>query len=473
MRPASIYFGPLFVPYFSVSAAPMQSQESADLVIAPRWLLPMDSPAALRGHAVAITSGRIVAVAPDSEICARFAPRERLERPDHVLLPGFVNAHTRASHTLLRGLPVHAPLMRWVREVLAPAELRALNPDFVRSGTQLAIAEMLRAGITAFAGSDAFPEEAARAAAEARVRAVIGLPVSSDASAYAEDATAHFVRAERLWDEYRSSPWVSLYFAPPPAYAIDDSLLTHLRSVADELDARIAMPLHESELEVRDSLGQHGKRPLRRLADLGLLRPGFTAVHLNRLDPTDLATARDTGIAVVACPQSDLRLGSGRCAIEVLKESGIATGLGTGSPVAAGAFDLLAEAKLAAQLAWREMEKSGAGGDLSAELSSAFALRLATFGGAQAIGLGEVCGTLTPGKAADLTCIEIGAQAAAQPAASIADAVLFSCTRQHVTDVWVGGRAAVANRQLLAFDEQELRHLAQQWAERARFGEDL
>jgi 5-methylthioadenosine/S-adenosylhomocysteine deaminase len=240
----------------------MQSKETADLLIAHRWLMACDSLAVRSDHAIAVTGGRIVAVGRVTDLDARFEPRERISRPDHVLLPGFVNAQTHASMILLRGLPVYSPLMRWMRETMAPAELRNVSPDFVRDGTTLAIAAMLRAGITTFAGSDPFSGEAARAAAEARMRAVIGLPVSETASAWAEDAMAHFVFAERLWDEYRSSPWVSLYFALPAAFEISDRLLTHLRSVADEIDARVAMPVNESEIEVHDTLSQHSCRPL-------------------------------------------------------------------------------------------------------------------------------------------------------------------------------------------------------------------
>jgi 5-methylthioadenosine/S-adenosylhomocysteine deaminase len=440
----------------------MQSKESADVLLAPRWVMPIaPENAAFRDHAVVVSGGRIVAVGPSADLEAKFAPRERISRPNHVLLPGFVDAHSRASMSLMHGLPVYAPVMRWMRETVTAAELRSVTPDFVRDGTLLAIAAMLRAGITAFSGSDLFPDEAARAAAEARVRAVIGLPVSETGSAWAEDTMAHFVRAERLWDEYKSSPWVSLYFSLPPSYAISDGLLTHVRSVADEIDARVAMPVHETEVEVRDSLSQHGCRPLRRLADQGLLRPGFTALHMNRLDGSDLDVARQTGIGAVACTQSDLRLGSGSCPVWMLTECGVNVGFGSGSPVSAGAFDMLAEARLAAQLHASRNE-----GD---SLSSAFWLGAATYGGAVALGLDATCGSLEVGKAADMICIDLGALAD-RPAATVADAVLFSATRGDVSDVWVGGRAAVSSGHLLAFDEQDLMRLAHDWASRIESG---
>jgi 5-methylthioadenosine/S-adenosylhomocysteine deaminase len=430
--------------------------EPVDLLITPRWLLPI-APAnvALEGHAVAIAAGRILAVGPVAQLESRFDARERVFRGSHVLLPGFVNAHTRASMALMRGLRVHAPVLRWQRETVAPAE-SIVSPDFVREGTRLAIAEMLRAGITAFSDSYLFPEEAARAAAEARVRAVIGLPVS-EVSAEPESA-AHLDRAAQLWDDYRADPWVSLYFAPPAPFAIGDPTLARLRIVADELDARIAMPVHETALEVRDSVSQHGLRPLQRLEKLGLLRPGFTAVHMNHVEPGDIAIAASAGLSVVACPQADLRLASGSCAVSALLECGVPFGFGSDSPVASGAFDLLAEARLAALL-------SASDGGIGA----ADALSAATLGGAIALGLGATCGSIEPGKSADLVCIDL-ATLACEPFTSIPEAVLFGATRREITDVWSGGRAAVSESQLLAFDERELLRLARLWADRVASG---
>src|SRR5262245_50364751 len=256
----------------------------------------------LEDHAVAVMSGRIVALGPVAEMRAKFEAREHVVRGSHALLPGFVNAHTRAAMTLFRGLPVRGTRSQWLRHTVRVAEQRCLSPDFVREGTRLAIAEMLRAGITSFADMYMFPEEAARAASTARMRAAIGLPVSDTPNVWADSANAYFEKAEQLWDEYLADPWVCLYFAPHDAAEVSDQSLIRVRRVADELDARVAM---ESP-------------PLRRLHELGLLRPGFTAIDVrsltdeaqpNSLRPEDIEVAASTAIHVVACVQADLRLG--------------------------------------------------------------------------------------------------------------------------------------------------------------------
>ncbi len=436
----------------------MSTREYAELLIEPRWLLPI-APAntALVDHAVAVSAGRILAMGPAAQLRARFEIRERVVRERHALLPGLVNAHTRACHTLLRGLPVRGPRWRWLTETLAPVEQRCLSADFVRDGTRLAMAEMLCAGITCFADLSLFPEEAARAAAAAHMRAAIGLPVTDAPTPWAENATAHLARAERLWDEYRSDSRIGLYFAPLTVHGLSEALLMRVRRVADELDARVAVQLAElagpaesADAAVQDSArAQRSARPLRQLHALGLLRPGFTAIGAGVCDGADLELLARHGASLIACPQADLRLGA-RSPVVALE--GNRTGLGTDSPAAAGALDVLAEARSAA---------------LHSGLGAAEALRMATLGGATVLGLQAQIGSIEPGKAADLTCIDLGALAC-QPAATIQDAITFAATRSQVSDVWTAGRVAVSGARLVVFDAEELAGLPACWAQRIR-----
>jgi 5-methylthioadenosine/S-adenosylhomocysteine deaminase len=491
-----------------------------------------------------------------AEINARFEPRERVVRADHALLPGFVNAHTRAATTLLRGLRVYGPRRHWMQETVVPVARSCMSPDFVREGTQLAVAEMLRAGITAFADMYLFPEEAARVASAARIRAAIGLPVTDGPTAWAESATGHLAKAEQLWDEYQSNPWVSLYFAPHDAFGESDQTLARVRRVADELDARVAMYLAPGE--VQNHAGD--RSPLVRLQELGLLGPGFTAVHLAGADREELEIAASTGICVVACQQSHLRFDAALCPIGDLEARGVTVGLGTDSPVSVGALDVLSEARVGALVAGLVSRVSAAGGpagigrtgDLwgvaagavghvgmhgdagvnvrgdareagvrdgsgvwgadvgsrgdagglggagtsargdasgvargragahgdvsgpraadnegaSGDAMALGALRRATLGGATALGLSAVTGSIEVGKAADLVCFNLSALSCQPNTQRPADAIVFGATRNHVSDVWTSGRAAVSDGHLLTFDEQELLALSHRWAAR-------
>jgi 5-methylthioadenosine/S-adenosylhomocysteine deaminase len=456
----------------------MPPKESVDLVIEARWVLPI-APVntVLIDHAVAVTAGRIVAIAPTAEVNAIFESRERVIRGNHALLPGFVNAHTRAATTLLRGLPVQGPRQRWMRETVLPAARGGMSPDFVREGTQLAIAEMLRAGITAFADMYVFPEEAARAASAARVRAAIGLPVTDGPTPWADSATGHLAKAEQLWDEYQSNPWVSLYFAPHNAFGVEDQTLARVRRVADELDARVAMYLAPGEVHENHT---GGRSPLVHLQELGLLGPGFTAIHLGGVDAQELEIAAATGICVVACQQSHLRLGGALCPATRLEALGVPVGIGTDSAVSVGALDMLAEARLGALLAVNDggtlVASTGDAGGVSGDAGrfgsdvASRVLRMATLGGATALGMNGHVGSIEVGKFADLVCIDLATLACQAAARRPADAIVFGATRDQVTDVWTSGRAAVSDGHLLTFDEQELLALAQRWAGRIPTG---
>jgi 5-methylthioadenosine/S-adenosylhomocysteine deaminase len=437
----------------------MSNADAADFLIEPRWLLPVaPGDSVLERHAVAVSGGRIVAVGPAAELRQRCAPRTRIVRERHALLPGLVNTHTRACHTLLRGLPVRGPRLRWLTETLAPLERRALSADMVRDGTRLGVAEMLRAGITCYADESSLPEEAARVAAAAQVRALIGLPVSDAATAWAEDATTHLAKAEALWDEYRSDARIGLYFAPQPAQGLSDATLVRVRRVADELDARIAIHLGEwpetGALEahhpgIADGPAPRHARGARRLAHLqalGLLRPGFSAIGALGCNDDDAQLLARHGAALIACPQAELRLQRGTSLLPASRPGALATD----SPAAAGALDMLAEARSAALL-WG--------------MTAPEALRLATLGGALALGLATEIGSIEPGKSADLTCLDLDGLGC-RPVTDVAAAIVFGATRAQVSDVWSAGRAVVSEGRLLSFDEAELGALAAQWTQR-------
>jgi 5-methylthioadenosine/S-adenosylhomocysteine deaminase len=446
----------------------MATSDIVDFLIEPRWLLPVaPGNAVLEGHAVAVGGGRIRAVGPAAELRHQYPARARIVRERHALLPGLVNAHTRACHTLLRGSPVRGPRRRWLLETIGPLERRALSADLVRDGTRLGIAEMLRAGITCYADDSPLPEESARVAAAAQVRALIGLPVSDAPSAWAEDATAHLARAEALWDEYRNDARIGLYFAPQPVAGLSDATLVRVRRVADELDARIAMHLEE----LPESVGHEppasastrgvsagiadgaaaphtawGARRVTHLQSLGLLRPGFAAIGALGCTEHGAQLLARHGAALIACPQAELRLQRG----PPLLTGAHPGALGCDTPAACGAFDLLAEARSAALLE---------------SLPALEALRLATLGGAMTLGLATQIGSIEPGKSADLTCIDLD-MLGSRPATDVAATIVFGATRTQVSDVWSAGRAAVSDGHLRLFDEEELAALATRWAER-------
>jgi 5-methylthioadenosine/S-adenosylhomocysteine deaminase len=433
--------------------------EQIDTLIAARWIIPIE-PAGrvLEDHAVAIHHGRIVALAPRQQALQRFAPREMLTRASHVLLPGLVNAHTHAAMTLLRGAAESSNFEHWLNRQVWPLEQRWIDAEYVRDGTELALADMLTSGTTCFADMHLFPEIVAQAAAASHVRACIGLPVLDAPTLWAGSAGECLDKGLRLHDEYRDDPLITTSLSPYAPWAVGDETLIRVRRAADELELPMTMHVNETRADAAAA----GEPALARLERLGVLSPLLTAVHMIHVDPQDLERLARSGASVAHCPQSNLKLGNGACPVPVLKARGINIAIGTDGAASNNDLSMLDEMRSAALLA------SGLF-PAAAPISAHDWLRSATLNGAQALGLGESIGSLVAGKWADLCCIDLG-RAHTQPVYDAAAQIVFAASRDQVSDVWVAGRALLAGGQLTHVDLEDLLARAQRWRDRIQPG---
>ncbi len=430
--------------------------QPVDTIITARWVLPVEPDGrVLEDHALAIQGGQIVAVLPSAEARARYTARELLDRPTHVLVPGLVNARTRAAATLMRGRAQNLRPGPWSHDGVRLLERRWHGPEYVRAGTELAIAEMLRAGITCFADMHLWPEVVAQTAAECHVRASIGLVVSEAATAWASTADEHIDRGMQLRDQYRGDPLLSMHFAPQAPLSLGDATLTRIRRLADELDLPVAMPLHESAWAIEESEGRFGMRPLARMAAIGLASPQLVAAHMVHLTPSDLETLAACGASVVHCPGSDLKRGAGACPLPDLLGRGVPVSLGTGDAASNHALDVLGEARTAGLLACGISAAPGT--VIASDL-----LRMATLDGARVLGLGEVTGSLVPGKWADLCCVDLR-HPRSWPVDDAVAALVYAASSRQVTDTWVAGRRLLADGSLIYLDEAAVLERAESW----------
>jgi 5-methylthioadenosine/S-adenosylhomocysteine deaminase len=436
--------------------------ESIDTLVCARWVLPVEPDGGvLENHAVAIRDGRIVAVAPTAEARHRYDPRETVERPSHALLPGLVNAH--ASAVLMRDRGERGSAGRWLRDAGGPPGRRPPDPEYVRDCSQLAAAQLLRGGVTCYADAQSWPDIAARAASAAHVRTSVGLIVSEGETGWARSADECIDRGMRLRDEYRGDPLVTMHFAPRAPLATSDATLARVRRLADELDLPVAMRLHQAPWEVAQSLREFGQRPLARLAALGLVSPQLVAVHLTQCEPGDLELLAAAGASVVHCPTANLASGAGLCPVARLLGRGVRVALGTDAALAGGGLDVLAEARLAGLLCAGVAAAPG-------EVVASDLLRMATLEGARTLGLGDLTGSLLPGKWADLCCLDLRA-ARSWPVRDVATVVVYAACSMQVTDAWVAGRHVLADARLTQLDEHDVLERAERW--RARFAADL
>lgn len=423
--------------------------QTVDQIIKPRWLAPIDAGASvLEDHAVAVAGERIVAVDSRASIAARYRAPSEAELDGHILMPGLINAHTHAAMTLLRGYADDLPLMEWLSGHIWPAEEKWVDAEYVEIGADLALIEMIRGGTTCFNDMYYFPGIVAARAEQAGMRACVGMIVLDFPSVWAQDADEYIRKGLELRDATRHSPLITTAFAPHAPYTVSDRPLETICTLADELECGIHMHVHETAHEIEQSTGRYGIRPLERLGRLGLLGPRLIAVHMTQLLPGEIDAVAEHGVKVVHCPQSNLKLASGICPAAKLLESGVSVAIGTDGASSNNDLDMLAELQTASLLA------KGASGDPSA-LPARDALRMATLGGAEALGLGDITGSIVAGKKADLIAIDLS-EPATQPVYHPLSQIVYSAGRHQVSDVWVGGKRLLENRRLTTLDEEQI-----------------
>jgi 5-methylthioadenosine/S-adenosylhomocysteine deaminase len=410
-------------------------------LLSARWIVPVEpAGAVLEHHAVAVRDGVIEKVFPASESSNAFEDYDRVDLPHHVLIPGLVNAHTHAAMALMRGLADDLPLMRWLQEHIWPAETKHASPAFVRDGTALACAEMLRGGVTCFNDMYFFPEAALEAAQAAGMRVALGLIVIDLPTAYASDPADYLRKGFELRDRQREEPLVSFCLAPHAPYTVSDPTFRQVATYAAELDLPVHLHVHETEHEIERSLAEHGVRPLERLRRLGLLGPGLIAVHAVHLQEEEIQLLATHGSSVAHCPSSNLKLASGFAPIEALRAAGVNLCLGTDGAASNNRLDLLTEMRTAALLAKAVARSAEA-------MPAHAALRAATLGGARALGLGARIGSIEPGKRADLTALALRGPELA-PCYDPVSHLVYAAGREHVTHVWVDGEPRVVDGRL-------------------------
>lgn len=432
-----------------------------DLLIESRWIIPVEpANVVLENYAVAVNKGQIVAILQQAEAIARFSPRQHKQLGHHILMPGLVNLHTHAAMTLLRGLADDLPLMRWLQEHIWPAEQKHVSEQFVYDGTLIACAEMLRGGTTCFNDMYFYPGSAARAALASGMRAAIGLIALDFPTPYAADADDYLAKGMAVRDGLRDEALLSFCLAPHAPYTVGDRGLARVLTLAEQCDLPIHVHLHETTEEIENGVNNSGMRPIERLHRLGLLSPGLIGAHGVHLDAHEMGLLGRHGCSIAHCPSSNLKLASGIAPIAALVEHGVNIGLGTDGAASNNRLDMFQELRLAALLA------KGSSGQADA-VGAHLALRMATLGGAKALGLDAVIGSIETGKAADLCAINIH-EIGLTPCYDPASLLVYSAGREHVSDVWVAGRIRVADGHLPENSEIELINLAALWQNQIR-----
>jgi 5-methylthioadenosine/S-adenosylhomocysteine deaminase len=412
----------------------------------------------LHAASIAVADGRIMKLGDREHVHAEFEASEIVSLPCHALLPGLVNAHGHAAMSLFRGFAEDAPLEAWLSEQIWPTEARLVDPDFVRDGVRLALAEMIRTGTTCFADMYFFPEVTAEEANAAGVRGQIAFPVIEFPNAWSANSDEGFHKGLALHDAYRQEQRIQIAFGPHASYSVSEQDLNKILMYSEELDANIQIHLHETAQEVAEAKERVGTTWVHYLHARELLGPRLQAVHATHLTPDEIGLMAENKVQVVHCPYSNLKLASGICATTKLLDAGINVALGTDGAASNNGLDLLLEARLASLLAKQQ------NGDASA-LPATQALEMATLGGARVLGLDADIGSLEPGKCADMIAVDLS-EPKFQPLYDPIAQLIHTTAGTSVSHVWVAGKALLENDELTSLDEESVLRAAQGWRER-------
>lgn len=429
--------------------------EIIDLLIDARWIAAVNPDVVLKNHSVGVHEGRILCVLPTGEALRKYRPSKHVSLDEHLLIPGLVNLHTHAAMSLMRGLADDLPLMEWLEKHIWPTEAAHVSPQFVYDGTRLACAEMLKGGITCFNDMYFYPEAAATAASEYGIRAMLGIVTLEFPTPYASDADDYIGKGLAARERWREHPLIGFCLAPHAPYTVADASFERLLTLSEQLNLPIHCHIHETRQETEDSMAQHNMRPLARLEKLGLLGPGFIGVHGVHLNEDELQTLAMSKSSIAHCPTSNLKLASGFAPVARMRELGINVGLGTDGAASNNRLDMFGEMRLATLIA------KGTTGDARA-LPAREVLFMATQGGANALGLGQKIGSITPGKSADLCAVHLGALES-QPCFDPVSHLVNVAGREHVSHVWVAGTCCVDHKTLVNAGENHLESSVALW----------
>ncbi len=430
-----------------------------DTLLHARWIIPVEPESVTYDyHSLVIDKGLIIDLLPTEQAKQKYQATHAESLLDHALLPGLVNCHTHAAMSLMRGIADDLPLMEWLQQHIWPLEKQWMNAEFVKDGSDLAIAEMILGGTTCFNDMYFFPEVTAQQAIQAGIRIKVGLVVIDFPTAWAQTGAEYIEKCLALHEKLRLSELCTTAFAPHAPYSVSDAAFKEIKKWSEQLELPIHIHLNETLHEVESAVAHNGITPLQRLQDMGLVNSSLIAVHMTQLSDAEIEQLASAGAHIVHCPESNLKLASGFSPVAKCIAAGINVALGTDGAASNNDLDMFGEMRTAALLG------KAVSGDATS-VSATVALQMATINGAKALGLDEVCGSLRIGKAADIIAIDLS-YLETQPLYCPVSQIVYAASRQQVSDVWVAGQRLLKQRQLMTIDKTALLVRVAKWQER-------
>lgn len=401
----------------------------------------------IENGAVAIKNGKIVAVGNSSEIVRQYQSKQIIDATGKAIIPGLINTHTHIPMTLFRGLADDLELSEWLTKYIFPAEAKNVTEEFVRAGTQLGLAEMIRGGTTTYCDMYYFEDAIADETAKAGVRAVLGETVIDFPAPDNKTNAEAIVYVERFVKKWQNHSLIIPAIAPHAPYTVSEENLKAVRALSDRLKAPIVIHLAEAQSEVDDIQKKKGMRPIEYVAKIGFLNERVIAAHVIMANNAEIQILKRFGVGVAHNPSSNMKLAAGVAPIpEMLKED-LAVGLGTDGAASNNDLNMWEEMDTAAKL-----HKTFANNPKAVSAREAF--EMATIRGARALHLEKEIGSLETGKRADLAIVDLDGFHQIPLYENIYSTLVYATKANDVRTVIIEGRLVMLNRNLLTLDEK-------------------
>ena len=352
--------------------------------------------------AVAIDGMTIVAIDRPEVIRGRYTAAETIDARGQIVLPGLINTHTHAPMVMFRGLADDLALMDWLQQYIFPAEARTVSAEFVRIGTRLAALEMIGSGTTTYVDMYYFEEEIAKATKAAGLRGVLGETIIRFPVADAKTPAEGLARAERFIQAFKDDSLIVPAVAPHAVYTNDEATLLACAALGRKYGVPVLLHLAETEDEIRQVNEAHRMTPTGYLDSIGFWGPRTLAAHGVWMTADDIAILARRKVGVAHNPESNMKLASGVAPVPAYLKAGVPLGLGTDGAASNNDLDMFEAMRQASFLA-----KLGARDPTAVPARTA--LDMATIGGARALGMEAMIGSLEPGKRADLITVSMSA----------------------------------------------------------------
>jgi 5-methylthioadenosine/S-adenosylhomocysteine deaminase len=449
----------LFISGAASSAFAQRRKTVVDLIVKGGTVVTMDgNRRVIENGGVAIKSGRIVAVGNTVEIDRAYAAREVIDAAGKVVIPGLINGHTHVPMTLFRGLADDLDLQEWLTKYIFPAEAKNVTEEFVRVGTRLGLAEMIRGGTTTYCDMYYFEDAIADETFKAGMRGVLGetvidFPVADNKTN--EQAMAY---VEKFVSRWKGNALIIPAIAPHAPYTVSEDHLKAVRAFSDRTGAPIVTHISETKREVDDSIKAKGASPIDYLNRIGFLSNRVIAAHVVWPSEEELGLLKTIGVGIVHNPQSNMKLASGVAPVPEMLKQDLPVGLGTDGAASNNDLNLWEEMDTAAKL-HKVISRD------PKVVTAEEAFEMATLRGARALHLEKEIGSLEEGKRADLVIVDLD-DLNQTPFYNIYSDLVYASKAADVRTVIVEGRIIMRDRRLLTLDEETIKADARRFRER-------